>query len=476
MFSFYNFKSFIIFVAISVFCFGNAVAQSFDAAVFCPIFTEKIDSECDRMGKEECQKALEKCEKYFQEKSEEYQSEISTLKNKKQSLEKEISTLNSQISNLKYKINKNNIIIKDLGFQIDDTQKSIESTSVKIEEVREKLGITLQLRHEEDSKSVLEIFLEEKDISGFFDNIMALESLNLEIQSLLFDIKNLKNSLEGQKNLMVSEKTDLEHTQIIVGLQKEESESLKRQKNTLLEKTKGQESLYQQYLNENEAKANEIRKKRFELAQISETESLTLEQAYILAKEVSKTTGIRPAFLLGLLKVESDIGNNVGQCNCSGQAYCRYPEITWTQVMPKKHWSDFEKITKELGMDPNKTPVSCAVSGGKVQWGGAMGPAQFMPGTWLGLGYKKRVEKTLGVSPANPWRVKDAFMAASLYLYDWGASSQKELNEISAARAYLCGTTKLTLICQIAGGASYASNVMKYASQFQDYVNRGILK
>ncbi len=450
--------------------------DDFNAETFCPSFTKNIDAECDKLSKEQCQEILAKCEKFYQTQSEKYQSEIKQIQTKKRTLENEISTLTTKIRGLDNNIYKNNLIIKDLNFQIGDTEKSIDQSVLKIEDVQKELSLLLQLRYEEDQKSLLEVFLSEETLTGFVDNLMALESLSKQTQELLENIKGLKLSLEDQKETMVSEKSQLEETQILVRLQKEESKELQTEKENILEITKGQESLYQQYLQETEAKAQEIRKKIFELAQVPTTEALTLEQAYILAKEVERITGARAALLLGLLKVESDIGNNVGQCNCAGAAYCRYPDIGYKEIMTQRHWSYFEQITKELGLNPNSTPVSCAINGGKVQWGGAMGPAQFMPETWLGLGYKERVEKITGVKPANPWRVKDAFLAAGLYLYDFGAAWQTEYKEIGAVRAYLCGTTKLTYTCRISGGNTYTYNVMKYAGQFQDYIDKGILK
>ena len=449
------------------------MAFSFAQAIDCSSFTNNLDSQCAALGEEECRKALDECEQFYQQRSDLYQTEINKISSKKKSLENEIWSLNSQIKNLSNKIYKNNLIIKDLGFQITDTEYSIEDTKTKIEIVRDKLGVLLQLRYEQDQTSLLEVFLAEQTFSGFFDDLMAVESLNKETQDLYQNITGLKISLEGHKESMVSEKKDIEHTQILVGLQKEESQDLKTEKNTLLDKTKGQEALYQKYLQETEARAHEIRKKKFELAQVDEGEAITLEQAYVLASQVEDLTGVRAALLLGLLRVESNIGKNVGQCNCTT---CNYPNIHWKEIMTSRHWPYFEQITKELGRDPNNTPVSCAVSGGKVQWGGAMGPAQFMPQTWIEYGYKERVEKVNGVKPASPWRIKDAFVAAGLYLSDWGATAQTELKEIGAVRAYLCGTTRLTWTCRISGGNTYTYNVMHYAKEYQGYIDKGVFK
>jgi peptidoglycan hydrolase CwlO-like protein len=455
---------------------GFAQSTNFEPSKFCPSFVENLDRECERLGVQACREYLEKCEKYYREKSAQYQSEISQLQQKSKTLQNQIYWLESKIKNLSYQIYKNNLIIKDLNFQIKDTQASIDQTNLKIEEIKENLANILQLRYEEDQRTLVEIFLAEETLSDFFDNLMALEALNLKTQELLADIKNLKSSLETQRDKMLGEKEKLERTQMLVQLQKEENQNLRSQKKGLLEKTQGQEALYQKYLEETKKRAQEIRKKIFELAQVPEAQALTLEEAYRLAVEVERITGVRPALLLGLLKVESDIGKNVGQCNCAGSAFCRHPDIHWKTVMTQRHWPYFEQITAELGLDPNTTPVSCAVNGGKVQWGGAMGPAQFMPETWVKLGYKKRVEEITGIRPANPWRVKDAFLAAGLYLADWGAGSQKEMDEIGAVTAYLCGTNRMTRTCRISGGKWYVYQVMKYASQFQDYINQGVFE
>jgi len=399
--------------------------------------------------------------------------DITKTEKEKKTLQNQIYILRKKIEKLELQIQQSNVMINDLGLQIEDTEASIKQTSLKIEDSRQKLANILQTIYEEDQKSLIEILASERTLSGFFDNLMALETLNTKSRELLENIKNLKISLESQRQSLDEEKTDLEKVVTIQTLQKKESESVKKDKDYLKNKTEAQ---YQQYLKEKqelEKRAAEIMARITQLTMPGTEVPKSKEELYELASWAGNLTKVRPALILGLIEVESALGTNVGQCNCAGQPYCRHPDIGYKQVMGSSQWDAFLKITKELGLNSTTTPVSCYVEGGMVQMGGAMGPAQFMPNTWLNLGYKARVESITGVVPANPWRARDAFLAAGLYLADNGADTQIRTNEMGAATAYLCGTTIMTSRCRRAGGVWYTNTVMDKAKGWQEWINEG---
>jgi hypothetical protein len=102
-------------------------------------------------------------------------------------------------------------------------------------------------------------------------------------------------------------------------------------------------------------------------------------------------------------------------------------------MKPTRDVQPFLIITKELGRDSFSTPVSCPMSYG---WGGAMGPAQFIPSTWII--YRDRLRDIIG-KPADPWSIKDSFLAAALYLSDYGAAKQTYDGEFNAALSYFAG-------------------------------------
>lgn len=427
------------------------------------------------ISQEDCQ-TVKECEALW----EKLQGEIKNLEGKiakteqeKKTLQNQISLLRSRIQKLTLQIQQSNIMIKDISYQIADTETSIRNTSLKIDSSKEKLVGLLRTVYEEDQKSLIEILFSESTLSGFFDNLMALEVLNLKSQEVLENIKGLKSTLEKQKEELDEEKENLAQILKVQTIQKQESEAAKKKQEEFLKMTKAQ---YQQHLKEKkelEKRAAEIRARIAQLTLRGLKVPQTNKELYELASWAGKAAGgVRPALILGLLEVESALGVNVGQCNCAGQPVCRHPELSYKEVMKSNQWPAFEAIVQELVLNLNTTPVSCYVDGGKVQMGGAMGPAQFMPTTWLK--YRERVESITGEKPANPWRAGDAFLAAALYLADWNASTRDRQSEIGAVTAYLCGTSAMTSACSRAGGEWYRNLVMEKADWWQQQIDQGI--
>ena len=90
-----------------------------------------------------------------------------------------------------------------------------------------------------------------------------------------------------------------------------------------------------------------------------------------------------------------------------------------------------------------------------------MGPAQFIPSTWMG--YKDKVAALTGKSPANPWDIRDAFAAAAIKLTAGGADGTYQ-GEWNAAMRYFSGSTNVKY-------RFYGDNVMATAAKYQNDIN-----
>ena len=391
-----------------------------------------VSAQTQQQERQSLEQELERLEREIQE----YEDNIEITQQQKKSLQNEIYILQNKIRKLDLQIYQSNRLINDLRVQIDDTAESIIKTQEDIADIRLQLGKILQRIYEEDRKTKLEVLLVGDQLSDFFDNLMALQAINEKNKDLLFDIEALYEYLGGQKQALESEKVDEEYLVKISLLQKEESKSAQSQSENLLEVTKGKESEYQKLLSDKKKQAAEIRSRIFEL--IGVPEAPTFGEALDIANVVSSQTGIRPAFLLAVLTQESNLGKNVGRCylknTSNGSGVVVATGIARSRVMkPSRDIQPFLQITEELGRDPLNTAVSCPLSYG---YGGAMGPAQFIPSTWMA--YRDEFKDILG-KPADPWNVSDSFLASAVYLVDLGANRDLYGAEWCAAVSYFSG-------------------------------------
>jgi membrane-bound lytic murein transglycosylase B len=429
---------------------------------------EIIDKGQQNLSKDSYQSLLKKCQSFYEDQVNQIKKDINETGMKKKSLENEIYILDKKIKNLNYQIYQSNLVIKDLGVKIKDTENSIRETSLNIESLKNKLSGILRVINEQDQKPLIEILFSENSISDFFNDIVSLERLNNKNKELLDDIKALKANLVEQKQSLNEEKAGLEQTVSIQSIQKQEKTKVKREKKYYLSIT---EEEYQRKLREKkeaEKKAAEIKAKIYQL--IGVRKKVTYQEALKIAKYAAFQIGIRPALLLGILSQESAIGRNVGQCylknTATGAGVVAYSGKKINRVMkPSRDIPPFLRIieeinkTKRLSLDPFKTLVSCPMSFG---WGGAMGPAQFIPSTWVL--YQNRIKEKNG-GLADPWDIGDAALAASIYLKD-------ELNkygaEGKAVQAYFCGYPKNSYWCRW-----YQKNVLYLADCHQNFINTG---
>ncbi|MDP2641320.1 MAG: lytic murein transglycosylase [Candidatus Yanofskybacteria bacterium] len=409
--------------------------------------------------------ALEEELKRIEEEIAQFEGSIAETQARQRTLQNQIATIQSQIRKLDLEIQRSNILIQDLSGQIQDTSASIENTERGIEQTKEQLGELLQKIYQESQKPLLEVVLSGPTISDFFDNVAALQIVNGRNRELLEQFQDLTRYLVSQKESLEGEKTEQQNYARIQLLQQQQSRNAQVEQQRILNITRGQESEYQKLLADRQKQAQEIRSRIFELFGVPDAP--TFGEALEIAKHVSVQTGVRPALLLAVLTQESNLGKNVGQCYLTNAQTAvgvniRTGAVVRNVMKPmglagrKGDVDDFLIITRELGRDPFQTPVSCPIPsvGG---YGGAMGPAQFIPTTWMA--YRNRLAAMLG-RPADPWRITDAFWAAALYLGDYGAKQQTYSGEWRAAMIYFSGSTNPAY-------RFYGDSVMAIAERYQ---------
>ncbi len=354
------------------------------------------------------------------------------------SIQRDITILNAKNKAAQLDIQKKNILIQTLGKDISTKSKKIETLEERIDSGKESLAQIMRKTQEVDSYSIPEVLLAKEDLAEVLSDMDTFDAIKISLQGLFTEIREAKAQTLSEKDQLNKKKNLETDAKAQIETQKKLIERNEAEKKVLLGVSKAQEKTYAQLLAEKRQKAAEIRAALFALR---DTAAIPFGTALEYANAAAKQTGIRPAFLLAILTQESALGKNVGSCYLTdpntGAGVSVKSGIVISNVMkPTRDVPPFLTITKALGMDPYKTLISCPQS---IGWGGAMGPAQFIPSTWVL--FQDRIAKLVGSEMANPWRAKDAFMASAIYLTDLGAVNGSITGERNAACRYYSGAS-----------------------------------
>ncbi len=394
-----------------------------------------------------------------------WQSILNSTKANTKSLQEEAAVLNAKIKQAQALIRQRNINIAQLGNQIKDKQNKILTLEEKIEKGHESLAQLIRKTHQIDDFSLPEVILGKKDISEFFSDVDSFQSIKRSMAELFEEVRQTKVLTEKEKaSLAVAQDKELD-TRAAVEAQKREVEKNEKEKQYLISVNKTQEKSYEQVIADRQKKAAEIRAQLFRLA--GGSAAIPFGTALTYAQSASAKTGVSPAFILAILTQESSLGANVGRCYLTdpntGAGIGITSGRTFSNLMKaNRDVEPFLDLTKRLGLDPYSTPVSCPIAG-VAGYGGAMGPAQFIPSTWKL--FEERLKKALG-REANPWIPEDAFTASAMFLADLGAKAGTHSAESRAACRYYGGG---------ASTCSYSRSVMSLKAKIQediDYLNQ----
>ncbi len=390
------------------------------------------------------------------------QKDLATAQSKSSSLQNDINLLNAKIKAEQLDIQAKNLLIKTLGSNITDKQNEINSLNSQIESNKNAVEDMFRQLDKTDSITLIEILLSNETISGFVEDSQNIETLQQNLDELSLELQNEEASTTAAKKVLVTKQNAAIDARYAIQQEQKTVQANQTQQKQLLSISKNNEKAYTALVTAAKKQADAINAKLFSLA--GGSNPIQFGQAYRYALTAQRKTGIDPAFLLAIFTQESNLGTNQGTCYLTNAVTGAGVNVksgkTYTNVMsPARDVPPFLTITNNLNVDPYHTIVSCPQSFG---WGGAMGPAQFIASTWMGL--TSRIASALGFSGmANPWSPEDAFMASAIYLSDLGASGGGYTAEINAACRYYSGKS-----CSASGlAASYGSSVMALAATIQ---------
>jgi peptidoglycan hydrolase CwlO-like protein len=356
-----------LFVLISIILFNSF---SFAEELTCSDYKGKV------LTQDQYDKVLEICNAEIEREKRLLQKKVGETKG----VNNEIINLDRKIKISQNYINQKILKLKRLKRSIGENKADINNLDLDIKKLKNSLKKLIYKKYQYQNYSTVETLFSKKTLSEFFQTMEMIEFLEKKIAVEVKEFKEKKKELEFLVGEL--EERDALEKQLIEE-KKEEAKKIeknKRYKKELLSILKKEVGVRKSNIADREKIRQEILRRKFTVASGAK---VTFGEAYNIIAPYEKTLGMDPAFVLAILFQESGhrgkIGGNIGQCTYNQKNKYGNAKGGYT-VMRNSQKSNFVKIMKGLGKNPSSQRVSCPIprDGG---YGGAMGPAQFMPNT-----------------------------------------------------------------------------------------------
>lgn len=409
-------------------------------------------------SEDELKENLAKCEEEIKKN----QAVLNQTKTEVKTIDGEVKTLQTKINTAEKTIQKKNMTIVQLGDEIRDRIKKVESLEDDITRGKESLAELVRRTNEVDDYTLAEVFLNRKDLSDFYIDIDNYTGIKTQLENYFAHVRDVQSKTEEERAALAEKQNDELDAKYDVEQQKKVVAANQAEQKKLLGMKQGEAKVYETIVKERQKQAAAI---RAELFKLRDTTAIPFADALLYAQQTEKATGVRAAFVLAILRQESNLGANVGQCLLvdaeTGSGKGKNTGTPFAKVMsPTRDVPVFLALMNAAGRDPYNTPVSCPQS---VGWGGAMGPTQFIPSTWNMVA--AAVGNAVGTSATDPWNPQHAIMATGVYTKGLGAAKQTYTAEREAAARYYAGGNWATY------GLGYAASVLKYAEEYQKSID-----
>ncbi len=282
--------------------------------------------------------------------------------------EKDIAIIDYEVNQALLRIRSSDLSIYKTNQEIIKKEEVVEVLNNELLTQQEILKHLMQQINEKEQEGFLSLILSDFSLSSFFSRTGDYESLRLSLADSIKDINSLRTRRTANV-MQLNQQQELQNgTRNQQQAEKNRVSERRVEKESILAYQKEQATKIEIDI---EAKSQRIAQIQNRLFELRGGGTIKFGEAVRLAELSRQLTGINPAFLLGLIKHESDLGRNVGTGS-------------WRVDMhPLRDQPVFPFITEALGFDPDDVMVSANPGFG---WGGAMGPAQFIPSTWVEYG------------------------------------------------------------------------------------------
>lgn len=288
-----------------------------------------------------------------------------------------LERLKASLRKAELELDKTTSAVKRVQIDQRETKQESDALQEEISQKRTQLTSLLRQLYSLEQESLVRIFFDSKSLSDVLASRDAYESLQENAVRVISEMHQQQDKLQEQQQQLEQQEQDLGELQQLLDAQAKDLALQRTEQRKFLQEKQEKQAQYEQLIAEAQAAREEIKQQIFTLE--SGKVKVSLKTATDMAKFAGSVTGVRPALIMAVLKVETNVGTNLG----SG---------VFPDDMHPGSRDAFLRITKKLGLDPQKAPISRRPRSMKG-WGGAMGPAQVLPATWESI--EGRIEQLM---------------------------------------------------------------------------------
>ena len=181
------------------------------------------------------------------------------------SLQRDVAILNARIKEAQLSLQARNITIQKLSHEIDGKQQTIGVLSAKMERERDSLAQLIRKTAVIDDYSVAEFALSGRNLSDFFADLDAFQSVKEQLQASSEELGVAREDTQAAKDSLEDKRTEELQLRRIQELQKKAIQDQEAEKKRVLNVSKGQEQEYQRVIQSQEQSAATIRARLFNL-------------------------------------------------------------------------------------------------------------------------------------------------------------------------------------------------------------------
>jgi murein DD-endopeptidase MepM/ murein hydrolase activator NlpD len=179
-----------------------------------------------------------------------YQKAIEEKRKETATVQSEMELLENRIAKTELDIEANELEIDATGLEIEQLQGQIREKTVKIMNQREMISEFIRALHKTDQRTAIDLFLTERTLSDFFNDVQFLQESQRELKAALDTVQALKADLEKRETEEQAKKKHLEEIQAKLSQDRDALSEQKTAKATLAEQLRLSETRYRYELSQ----------------------------------------------------------------------------------------------------------------------------------------------------------------------------------------------------------------------------------